>query len=117
MFNRLCGALLFSVLPLLAADVSGNWKIAGGIGDYPIALNCTFKADGAKFTGVCKGGDRPDRSITGTVNGEKVEFQYDTEYNGDKLTVVYSGTLQTKTSMKGSIEVSGASGEFTGTKQ
>jgi hypothetical protein len=114
---KLCGALLFCVLPLAAADISGNWKISGSIGDYPIHLNCNFKPNGANLTGTCKGGDRPDRAVTGEINGQKIHFQYEIEYNGEKMTVSYSGTLASDTSMKGSVDVSGTSGEFTGTKE
>jgi hypothetical protein len=117
MSTKLYGMLLLCGLPLAAADVSGHWKVSGTVGEYPINLNCSFKANAESLTGTCKGGERPDRAVTGEVTGTKVHFQYEIEYGGNKMTVVYSGTLQSDTSMKGSVEVSGASGEFTGTKE
>ena len=117
MSTKLCRALLLCPWPLLAADVSGNWKVSGTVGEYPINLTCNFKTNGANLIGTCKGGDRPDRAVTGEISGQKVHFQYEIEYDGNKMTVVYSGTLQSDTSMKGSVDVSGTSGEFTGTKE
>ena len=117
MSTKFCGALLLCALPLAAADVSGNWKISGTVGEYPINLTCNLKANGANLTGTCKGGDRPDRAVTGEVSGQKVHFQYEIEYDGNKMTVSYAGTLQSDSSMKGSVEVSGTSGEFTGKKE
>jgi hypothetical protein len=116
MSTKLYGVLLLCGLPLAAADVSGHWKISGTVGEYPINLNCAFKTNAASLTGICKGGDRPDRAVTGEVSGQKVHFQYEIEYDGNKMTVSYSGVLQSDTSMKGSVEVSGTSGEFTATK-
>jgi hypothetical protein len=116
MSTKLWSALLLCGLPLAAADMSGNWKLSGTVGEYPINLNCSFKANAGSLTGTCKGGERPDRAVTGEVTGPKVHFQYEIEYGGNKMTVVYSGTLQSETSMKGSVEVSGTSGEFTATK-
>lgn len=114
---KLFGAFLLATLPVAAASISGNWKISGTVGEYPIDLACNLKTAGAKVTGVCKGGNRPDRAVTGEVNGQKIRFQYEIEYGGNQMTVVYSGELQSDTAMKGTVEVSGTSGDFTGTKQ
>lgn len=103
----LVGLLLASVA--LAADVSGVWKadvnIAGNAGS-PVF---TFKQNGEKLSGTYSGalGESP---ITGTVSGNKVTWEFEVEVGGEKLKLVYKGTLDSATSMKGSI-VAGAIGE------
>ena len=63
------------------------------------------------------GGNRPDRAVTGEVNGQKVQFHYDVDYDGNNITVNYTGTLESDTQIKGTVETSGTSGEFTATKE
>lgn len=117
MSAKLCSALLLSVIPLAAAGLSGNWKLKGSVGEYPINLDCSFTTKGTAFSGTCKGGNRPDRAVTGEVNGQKVQFHYDVDYDGNNITVNYTGTLESDTQIKGTVETSGTSGEFTATKE
>ena len=53
--------------------------------------------------------------LKGEVKEGKVTFQYASEYDGQAITVVYTGTFATATELKGTIDVQpfGVGGEFT----
>ena len=56
-------------------------------------------------------------TVTGKVEEAKVTLQYKTEYNGDELTVVYTGKLDSgKLAGSVSVQPMGVEGEFTGTQ-
>jgi hypothetical protein len=103
----LCGLLLASVA--LAADVSGVWRADVNIAGNSGAPVFTFKQNGDKLTGTYSGalGESP---LTGTVSGNKVRWEFDVEAGGEKLKLVYIGTLDSDTTMKGTIQA-GAIGE------
>jgi hypothetical protein len=112
-------ALLLSLLTAamaLAADVTGSWSFAveTDVGSGTPAF--TFKQSGEKITGNYRGqlGEAP---LAGTVQGNKITFSFEISPTGDKLTVVYTGTVEGDKAMKGSIDFGGqAKGTFTGTK-
>jgi hypothetical protein len=56
--------------------------------------------------------------ITGKVEGNTVSWQFDTQYEGQTLTVYYSGTSQSAEKITGTVNVQpmNVSGEFTATK-
>lgn len=104
--------LILAALPLAAAsDLSGKWTLEGDVQGNPVNLSCSVqqKAD-AKLTGKCtlSNGDTVD--LAGDVSEQKIKFSFTTPSG---YTLEYSGTVQGD-SMKGGIEVSGASGTFTG---
>ena len=51
------------------------------------------------------------------MDGRKVTWQYDVEYNGQTYTLVFTGTLESDTAMKGAFRVGGGDGAFTAKKQ
>ena len=102
-------------------SVSGTWKVSGDVAGNPVNQVCTFTQDGKKLTGSCKsaGADKPVE-ITGEVAEKKAAWQYNTDYEGQKLTVVHTGTLDASGSqIKGDIDVQpvSVSGTFTAEKQ
>ena len=102
------------VLPA-AADVSGSWKLDGHIEGVRINRICTLQQSGQKLDGKCKNAT-DEVVLAGEVDGNKVVWKYDVMYDGAKLTLTFSGTLEAA-SMKGSIETMGAKGDFTARKQ
>ena len=58
-----------------------------------------------------------DLAVTGTVDGKKVTWKYDSDYNGTALTLTYTATLDDSDKISGSVEVQpfGVSGDFTAT--
>jgi hypothetical protein len=69
--------------------------------------------DLAGFCGVTQG----DAKITGKVDGEKVIWSYNVDYNGSKLTMKYEGTLDAG-KINGAVTVApfGVGGNFTATQ-
>lgn len=112
---------VLSIAPLLAvearaADLSGDWKIEGEVSGYAVTPVCTLKQQDNKLTGGCKS-DQNDSPLKGEVDGQKVTWQYEVDYNGEKYTLQWSATLESDTAMKGTISVGGGEGAFTAKKQ
>src|SRR6202023_3779317 len=94
--------------------VTGQWaihqNIAGNESDEPCKLVVTDN----KITGSCKSQDK-DLPVTGTVDGNKVTWQFQSEYNGSPLTLIYKATLDDSNKIAGTVEVQpfGITGDFT----
>lgn len=105
-----------TLLPLSAADTTGRWQLKGEVAGNPIVADCNFKQDAAKLAGTCKAGELGAWVVAGEVQEKKITFHHDVEYGGSTYTLNYTGTFESEAAVKGDIEVSGASGEFTLTK-
>jgi hypothetical protein len=110
----LCGFLISA--SAFAADVSmaGKWTLATSVVGNDGTADCTFVQKGADLTGSCVGQDG-DHPLTGKVEGNKVTWQYQQDYNGSPLTIVYSATVTSDSQFTGSIDVQpmGVTGDFT----
>jgi hypothetical protein len=93
--------LLVVAIAAFAADVSGKWTYEqpgrGGGPGRPVTI--TLKQDGGKLTGQVPGmgrggADVPPSDIqNGKVDGDKVSFEVVREFNGNKMTTKYEGTV------------------------
>jgi hypothetical protein len=94
--------LLVVAIAAFAADVSGKWTYEqpgrGGGPGRPVTI--TLKQDGTKLTGsvpgMGRGGDNPpppSEIQNGKVEGDKVSFEVVREFNGNKMTSKYEGTV------------------------
>ena len=74
---------LMIVFTIDAADMTGVWTFTmNDFSGHPRTFDCTFKQDAAELTGVC--GEQGEAvRITGTVKGNKVEFQHQTGRKND----------------------------------
>jgi hypothetical protein len=89
-------SLLLAVVAVLlsAADVSGTWK---GTFDFngqnvPITINLKSSADG--LTGSVEGLPTTPATIhDGKVDGDKITFWINTDYEGQTYKLVYSGKV------------------------
>ena len=106
------------VSPVTASSVSGSWALSTDVQGNTSTPNCTFKQDAEKITGTCDGPNNTQSEVSGEVADAKVTFRYTVEWEGSPLTLVYTGTLDTDTTMKGTLEVQpmGVAGEFTAKK-
>jgi len=111
--------LLSSLASAQAPDklpFDGKWKvhseIAGSVNDQ----NCTFIQKDTQLTGKCVT-EQGEVQIGGIVEGKKVSWSYNSDYNGTPLTVKYTGTLDSG-SISGDTNVDpfGVSGIFTATR-
>lgn len=117
--KRVIALLLFASLPAFADDVSGVWVVSGSIADHPITPTCTLKETGKQISGSCKIDADRAVNVEGSVKEKQVTWKYDQEYEGSVYTLTYIGTLDSDTSIKGTVSAdpSDTSGDFTAKKQ
>jgi hypothetical protein len=96
-------------------SLTGQWTVHNSIAGNENDHSCTFVQTDNKITGTCKSAEGKDLPVTGSVDGNKVTWQYNTEYNGSPLTLVYTATLDDSGKIAGSVEVQpfNVSGDFT----
>lgn len=85
-------ALLASAASALAADVTGKWKgpMEGTGGDVVLDL----KADGVTVTGTMSDSEGKPRPITkGSLDGDKISFTVASEWQGNPITLLVTGTV------------------------
>src|SRR6185369_15472752 len=95
--------LLVLAIGAFAADVSGKWTYEqpgrGGNPGRPVTI--TLKQTGNNITGqipgMGRGGDTPPppTEITnGKIDGDKITFDVVREFNGNKMTQKFEGTVK-----------------------
>lgn len=94
-------------------NVTGDWNVSVETSAGSGNPSFTFKQDGETLTGTYKGqlGEGP---LTGTVKGSEIKFTIKLNAQGQDLTIVYTGTIESKDSMKGKVML-GELGEGTWT--
>jgi len=104
--------------PSAAANpFAGTWKITGDVAGNPVISTCTFSVDGTgKVGGTCVTAAGESKA-TGDVKGPTLTFQIGVTHQGTDYVLVFTGTSESPTAMKGTIDVAGAQGEFTAAKQ
>lgn len=93
----------------VAPDLSGRWTLDGDVQGNPVNLTCDVQHAAARVTGKCQVNGTETTEIEGSTTDAAVKFSF--TVMGYLLT--YTGTVDGDT-MSGAIEVSGASGTFTG---
>src|SRR5271163_2689852 len=113
--------LLISVTTLAQAPagdagLTGTWKLHQSIAGNDSDSECTFTQKDADLTGSCKT-DKDPIKLTGKVDGKKVSWSYNSDYNGTALTVKFNGTFDSG-KITGEVEVDpfSATGDFTATQ-
>jgi hypothetical protein len=94
---------------------TGKWKVTSTIAGNESSADCTFTQSGNDISGSCVG-EQGTVKITGKVDGAKVSWSYNSDYNGTALTLKYSGKLDAgKITGETTVDPFGVSGEFTAT--
>ena len=98
--------------------VPGAWTITGDVQGYPINESCTFKQDNDKILGPCKNAEGKSFDTKVTVDEKKVTFVHGGEYQGEALTLTFTGSWNDKGELSGDIDVQpmNVSGTFTAKK-
>ena len=98
-----------------ATSLTGHWTIHNSIAGNESDQACTLTQTDNKITGSCKSAEDKDLPVTGSVDGKKVTWQYESDYNGSPLTLTYTATLDDSGTISGSVEVDpfGVTGDFT----
>lgn len=97
-----------------AIDVTGKWtfqvETTAGAGSPTVV----FKQEGEKLSGHYSG-QIGEADFTGTVKGKAITFSFSTNVQGLDLHATYTGTLEGKDAIKGSVTFTGlGDGTFTG---
>jgi hypothetical protein len=76
-----------------AADVTGKWtyEMQGRNGAMTGTIN--LKADGGTLTGTVSGRGGETEITNGKIDGDTVSFDVVREFNGNKMTMKYTGTV------------------------
>jgi len=99
MKRLVAAALLLAFVGLVsparaAEDPTGTWKWSTTFGDNTIESTLKVKLEGDKLTGVYVGRNNTESPISdGTFKDNVVKFNVVREFNGNKFTIKYSGTL------------------------
>lgn len=111
-----CVAALALALPLFAAaagapDISGTFTTSFdsqvGVQSYTF----TFVVKGSELTGKAKSANGDDDITEGRINGDKITFVENMNYQGMALRIVYDGTVVSADEIKFKREVTGQGGE------
>jgi len=100
-----------------APSLTGTWSIHSSIAGNESDQACKFVQTDNKLTGTCKNQEDKDLPVTGSLDGKKLTWQYESDYNGSPLTLIYTATLDDLGKITGSVEVQpfGVTGDFTAT--
>ena len=99
------------------ADVAGKWALTVETQAGTGTPSVVFRQDGETFTGDCSSQVLGDQKMTGTIKGNAITFGFKTSFQGNDVTVTYTGTMDGST-MKSKVTVSGlGEGTHTGKKQ
>ena len=97
--------------------LSGKWHVHNSIAGNDTDQSCTFTQSGDLLSGSCST-DNGEVNISGRVDGTKVTWTYDAQYQGSPLTLNYQGTVGASGSITGDVSVPAYSvdGDFTATR-
>lgn len=92
---NLAAALLLLAGILGAADLSGSWKGQFDFNGNAVPLTFDLKADGSALTGAVTGLPAGVAQIKeGKIDGAKISFSVNSEYDGNPIKLVYKGQVQ-----------------------
>ncbi len=97
----------------LADDVAGAWKVTGDVVGNAVNTVCTFAGAGDKTTASCTENGAAGKPTPVTISGKDVSWDWETS----QAVLTFKGKLDSDKAMKGDIEVSGVTGNFTAAKQ
>jgi len=111
--------LAFAAVAARAADkapLSGTWKTHSSIAGNESDGECTLTQTDSDLSGTCKTAEGKDAKASGKVDGDKIAWSFDSDYNGTPLTIKYEGKLDAAAGkIAGTVTVDpfGVGGEFT----
>ena len=112
-----CSLAVVSLAGQAKIDVSGTWNFEVQTDAGGGSPTMTFKQDGEKLTGHYTG-TFGEADLTGTLKGNAITFSFPADFSGMPITSTYKGTVESATSMKGTLDIAGVgSGTFTAKKK
>ena len=99
------------------ADIGGTWTASFDSQVGTQTYTYDFKVEGGKLTGHAKS-NLGEGDLRGTVDGDKVTFVENLNYQGQALAITYTGQIVSADEIKFKRDVAGAGGEeFTATRK
>jgi hypothetical protein len=95
-------------------DVSGTWIFDVTTDAATGTPTVTLKQDGEKLSGHYSSSNLGEADLTGTVKGQNIAFTFVANVQGNALDVSYTGTIESKDAMKGTLSITAiGNGTFT----
>ena len=99
-------------------DVTGVWTFTVESAAGKSNPTLTFAQDGEKLTGQYSSQLMGEAKLAGTVKGQAIEFVVSASVQGAQVELKYSGTVENKDSMKGTLSAGDlGGGTFTATRK
>jgi len=99
-------------------DVTGVWTFTVESAAGKSNPTLTFAQDGEKLTGQYSSQLMGEAKLAGTVKGQAIEFVVSASVQGTQVELKYSGTVENKDSMKGTLSAGDlGGGTFTATRK
>src|SRR6516165_4104972 len=101
-----------------AVNLTGKWAFTVDTSAGSGTPTVTLKQDGEKLTGHYSSAQLGEAELTGTVKGKDMKFAFGTDVQGTHLDVIYTGTIESNDSLKGTVNLGGlGQGTFTAKRQ
>jgi hypothetical protein len=99
----MCIASMMWAAQAAKVDVSGVWTFTVQSEAGTSTPTVTLNQSGEKLTGHYSSLLVGEADLTGTVKGQNIEFTVSADVQGTKFELRYSGTVESKDSMKGEL--------------
>jgi hypothetical protein len=104
--TRIVSMLLLSAATLsMAPALPGTWTITGDVQGYPINDVCVFTQADDKLSGSCTMEGKTLDATAISTDGGKLVWAHGGEYEGQPLTLTYTGAFTEKGDITGTIYV------------
>jgi hypothetical protein len=108
-FFAIGSALIFAVGASAQKTVAGEWDAVFNTPGGPQPLKLILKVDGEKLTGTAKR-SRGDVPLAGTIKGDDITFSYTIDYNGNAVTLTFTGKVKGD-EMSGTVSFNDSAGD------
>jgi len=99
-------------------DVTGKWTFTVQTDAGTGTPTVTLKQEGEKLTGHYSSQLLGEADLAGSIKGQQFSFSFTANAQGTPLDVKYTGTVEGKDALKGSVDLGGlGSGTFTAKRQ
>lgn len=100
------------------ADVAGSWSLSVTTDNGVTTPSLTLEQDGSALTGHYSSDTLGEQDVSGTVEGSDVTIRFSATLQGQRIPVVYRGTLGDDGRLTGTIDIADGmlTGSFTATR-
>jgi hypothetical protein len=106
------------VMAQAPVNLTGKWLFTVQTSAGGGTPTVTLKQEGEKLTGHYSSAQLGEADLTGTVKGSDMKFTFGTDVQGVHLDVTYTGTIESKDALKGTVNLGGlGDGTFTAKRQ